>query len=47
MALTAAGSNSLKMGDLFKRRPEWRDIVEHDGRGSYRLVADLVLRQAA
>ncbi len=36
VALTAAGSNSLKMGDLFKRRPEWRDIVEHDGRGSYR-----------
>jgi hypothetical protein len=47
VALTAAGSNSLKMGDLFKRRPEWRDIVEHDGRGSYRLVPDLVLRQAA
>lgn len=47
VALTAAGSSSLKTGDLFKRRPEWRDIVEHDGRGSYRLVTDLVHRRAA
>lgn len=47
VALTAAGSSSLKMGDLFKRQPEWRDIVEHDGRGSYRLEPALLHRQAA
>jgi hypothetical protein len=45
-ALAAAGSTSVKIGDLFKRRPEWREIVEHDGRGSYRLTEGL-LRQAA
>ena len=26
--LAAVGSQSLKLGDLFKRRPEWRDMVE-------------------
>jgi len=45
-ALAAAGSASVKIGDLFKRRPHWREIIEHDGRGNYRLVEGL-LRQAA
>jgi hypothetical protein len=47
VALSAAGSNSVKMSDLFKRRPGWRDIVEHDGRGSYRLACDLAVQLAA
>ena len=36
--LAAVGSHSLKLGDLFKRRPEWRDLVEADGCGLYRLA---------
>ena len=43
-ALAAAGSASVKIGDVFKRRPDWRTVVEHDGRGAYRLAEDL-LRQ--
>lgn len=45
--LAAVGSHSLKLGDLFKRRPEWRDIVEGDGSGNYRLALTLVHRRAA
>jgi hypothetical protein len=45
--LAAIGSNSLKLGDLFKRRPEWRNLVEGNGRGLYRLVLTLTRRRAA
>ena len=45
--LAAVGSHSLKLGDLFKRRPEWRDIVEGDGSGNYRLALTLAHRRAA
>jgi hypothetical protein len=45
--LAAIGSQSLKLGDLFKRRPEWRDIVEGDGSGNYRLALTLAHRRAA
>jgi hypothetical protein len=45
--LAAVGSHSLKLGDLFKRRPEWRDLVEGDGCGLYRLALVLTHRRAA
>ena len=45
--LAAVGSHSLKLGDLFKRRPEWRDLVEADGCGLYRLTLVLTQRRAA
>ena len=45
--LAAVGSQSLKLGDLFKRRPEWRDLVEADGCGLYRLALALTHRRAA
>lgn len=46
-ALAACGSQSLKLSDLFKRRPEWRDLIEADGCGCYRLRPALVQSQAA
>jgi hypothetical protein len=45
--LAAVGSHSLKLGDLFKRRPEWRHIVEGDSSGNYRLALTLTHRRAA
>jgi hypothetical protein len=45
--LAAVGSQSLKLGDLFKRRPEWRHIVEGDSSGNYRLALTLTHRRAA
>ncbi|MCB1372408.1 MAG: hypothetical protein KDK07_11940 [Bauldia sp.] len=45
--LAEVGSHSLKLGDLFKRRPEWRDLVEADGCGLYRLALVLTHRRAA
>ena len=45
--LAAVGSHSLKLGDLFKRRSEWRDLVEADGCGLYRLALVLTHRRAA
>ena len=38
--LTAAGSRSLKMVDVFKSKPEWRELIQSDGRGNYRLRFD-------
>jgi hypothetical protein len=38
--LTAAGSRSLKMIDVFKSKPEWRELIQSDGRGNYRLRVD-------
>lgn len=33
------GSTTLRLSDLFKRRPVWRQIVQANGKGSYRLNA--------
>lgn len=38
--LTSAGSKSLKMSDVFKSQEHWRELIESDGRGSYRLRSD-------
>lgn len=35
--LADIGSVLVKPGDLFRRKPQWRDIVDHDQRGNYRL----------
>jgi hypothetical protein len=35
--LAEIGSALVKPGDLFRRNPQWRDIVDHDQRGNYRL----------
>ncbi len=35
--LATAGSRSLKMVDVFKSKPEWRELIQSDGRGNYRL----------
>jgi hypothetical protein len=35
--LADIGSALVKPGDLFRRKPQWRDIVDHDQRGNYRL----------
>ena len=32
-----AGSNGDKLRDVFKSQPAWREIIESDGRGYYRL----------
>ena len=38
--LSAAGSRSLKMVDVFKSKPEWRELIQSDRRGNYRLRVD-------
>jgi hypothetical protein len=35
--LREAGSHSTRLLDVFKRHPDWRDLVESDGCGAYRL----------
>ena len=40
LILSQAGSRSLKMLDVFKSKPGWRDLIQSDGRGNYRLRAD-------
>jgi len=35
--LAAAGSRSLKMADVFKSKKDWPQLIESNGRGSYRL----------
>jgi len=35
--LSVAGSRSLKMVDVFKSKPDWRELIQSDGRGNYRL----------
>ena len=45
--LAASGSSSLKLCHLFKRHPEWRDLVETDGHGRYRLLLPICLPLAA
>jgi hypothetical protein len=39
--LAKAGANSQRMSDVFKSRPHWRDLIESDGRGRYRLKSTL------
>lgn len=46
-ALAASGSASLKLCHLFKRRPEWRDLIETDGHGRYRLLVPIQVPLAA
>ena len=38
--LRDAGSNSIRMSDLFKRWPNWRRIILSDRRGRYRIRND-------
>jgi hypothetical protein len=38
--LSAAGSRSLKMSDVFKSQTRWRALILSNGRGSYRLNCD-------
>jgi hypothetical protein len=38
--LTKAGSRSLRMQDVFKSQLGWRELIESDGRGTYRLILD-------
>jgi len=38
--LTQARSRSLRMADVFKSQPKWRDLIESNGRGHYRLRTD-------
>ena len=35
--LAEVGSTSKRMSDVFKSKPRWRDLIESDGRGRYRL----------
>jgi hypothetical protein len=35
--LRDAGSHSTRLLDVFKRHPDWRDLIESDGCGAYRL----------
>jgi len=35
--LAKAGSNSIRMADVFKSQPNWRKLIESDRRGNYRL----------
>lgn len=39
--LTLAGSRSMRMADVFKSQPGWRDLIESNKRGHYRLRPDL------
>ena len=38
--LTQARSRSLRMADVFKSQPKWRELIESNGRGHYRLRMD-------
>lgn len=38
--LSRAGSRSLRMADVFKSKPDWRDLILSDRRGGYRLKLD-------
>jgi hypothetical protein len=37
IVLEKAGSNSVRMADVFKSQPHWRKLIESDRRGNYRL----------
>jgi hypothetical protein len=38
--LSTAQSKSLRMADVFKSKGNWRDLIQSDGRGNYRLNVD-------
>lgn len=38
--LSEAGSKSMKMTDVFKSQPHWRELIDSNGRGHYRLNCD-------
>ncbi|GHC13881.1 hypothetical protein [Cerasicoccus arenae] len=38
--LQEAGSESFTLSNIFKHKPIWREIIESDKRGSYRLKGD-------
>jgi hypothetical protein len=38
--LTEARSRSMRMADVFKSQPKWRELIESNGRGHYRLKID-------
>lgn len=40
--LSRVGSQSYSLSSLFRRNPVWRELVQSDGRGSYRLRTDKV-----
>ena len=37
--LDDVGSTTVRIADLFKRRPVWRQLVQANGKGSYRFAA--------
>lgn len=37
LVLEKAGSNCVRMADVFKSQPNWRKLIESDRRGNYRL----------
>ncbi|WP_141194949.1 hypothetical protein [Maliponia aquimaris] len=38
--LTAVGSRSLMMPDVFKSKKNWRALIASNGRGACRLIGD-------
>jgi len=40
--LTVARSRSMRMADVFKSQSNWRDLIESDGRGLYRLRTEVI-----
>jgi hypothetical protein len=40
--LEEADAATMRLIDLFKRKPAWRQLVEADGKGRYRLSSDLL-----
>jgi hypothetical protein len=45
--LCDVGSTTLRLADLFKRRPVWRQLVQADGKGSYRFSASALSPERA
>lgn len=39
--LEAADAETMRLIDLFKRKPVWRQMIEADGKGRYRLSVDV------
>ncbi len=35
--LYKAGATTMRLSDLFKSQPKWRNLIESDRRGNYRL----------
>lgn len=43
--LQDSSASTMRLVDLFKRKPEWRQLVLADGKGRYRLNPDLLARE--